>query len=249
MSAFRRLWAWPIALGVVTAIALVVALLTDGAGRDVLWSLALPLGAPVWRIARGMNVAATPLRGRAAQTLRSASVDDDHCGKPCSSNGIGDPDGHVRAPSKGIEIDAAGRIGRNVDVVASYAYTDVRYTRSDTLQGERLSDVPRHGASLWGSYRFAGSGWRAGAGVVYRSSMLGTQRAWEPDLYPYTLDGYTLVNAMIGYDFRLADVDAQLQLNVHNLTDERYHPTTYGGTERIGLGEPRSVLVSLRLGL
>ena len=64
-----------------------------------------------------------------------------------------------------------GRLTRHWDVVASYAYTDVSYTRSDTLQGERLMGVPRHGASLWSSYRFGGSGWKAGAGVIARSSI------------------------------------------------------------------------------
>lgn len=151
------------------------------------------------------------------------------------------------ATSRGVEVDAAGRIGRSLDVVATYTYTDVRYTRSDSMQGERMMGVPRHGASLWGSYRFGGSGWRAGAGVVYRSAMLGTQRAWDPDLYPYTLDGYTLVNAMVGYDFDLAGHEARAQLNVSNLTDQRYNPTTYGGTARIGLGEPRAVVASLRV--
>jgi len=164
---------------------------------------------------------------------------------------MGDPENPLRtilageATSKGIEIDAAGRIGRNLELVASYTYTDPRYTRSDTLQGERFSGVPRHGASLWGTYHFDASGWRAGAGVIARSSMLGTQRAWAPDLYPYTLDGYVLLNAMLGHDFQLAGHDARAQLNVHNLTDERYNPTTYGGTNRIGLGAPRSVVASL----
>lgn len=53
-ATFRRMWAWPIALGIVTAFALVAALLTDDVWRDALWSLALalPLGAAAWRIVR-----------------------------------------------------------------------------------------------------------------------------------------------------------------------------------------------------
>lgn len=148
------------------------------------------------------------------------------------------------ATSRGVELDATGRLGPNFELVATYTYTDVRYTRSDTMQGERLMGVPRHGASLWGSYRFDNS-LRTGAGLIYRSSMLGTQRASNPALYPYTLDGYTLVNAMLGYDFKLSGLDASAQLNVQNLSDRRYNPTTYGGRGRIGLGEPRSVVATL----
>lgn len=167
---------------------------------------------------------------------------------------MADPDDPLRtilageARSRGIEFDMSGRLTPRWDVVASYAYTDVRYTRSDTLQGERLSGVPRHGASLWSTYRFDG-GWKVGAGVVSRSSMLGTQRAWDPALYPYTLGGYTLVNAMAGYDFRLGGRAARAQLNVSNLGDKRYNPTTYGGQDRIGLGEPRRVVASLSVAL
>lgn len=151
------------------------------------------------------------------------------------------------ATSRGIELDLSGRLTRNWDVAASYAYTDVSYTRSDTMQGERLMGVPRHGASLWSSYRFGGSGWKAGAGVIARSSILGTQRAWDPALYPYTLAGYAILNAMVACDFRLGGHAAHAQLNVANLTDKRYNPTTYGGQDRIGLGEPRSVVASLSI--
>ena len=149
------------------------------------------------------------------------------------------------ARSRGVEVDVSGRIGANLDVIASYAYTDVRYTRSDSLQGERVMGVPRHGASLWGTYRFGASGWRGGAGVVHRSAMLGTQYGWSPQLYPYMLQGYTLLNAMISYDFRVGRYSARAQINGNNLTNRRYNPTTYGGTSRIGLGEPRSVVASI----
>lgn len=163
---------------------------------------------------------------------------------------MGDPDNPLRtilageATSRGVEVDVSGRLSREWDVVASYAFTNVRYTRSDTMQGERLAGVPRHGASLWSSYRFGDSGWRAGAGVVVRSSMPGVQKA-DTAHYPYTHGGYTLVNSMLGYDFELAGREARAQLNVQNLSDKRYTPTTYGGQNRLGLGEPRSVVASL----
>ncbi|QTD44145.1 hypothetical protein [Ottowia testudinis] len=43
-SEFRRLWAWPIALGVLTASGLLSALVSDGWGDAWSW---LALGAPV----------------------------------------------------------------------------------------------------------------------------------------------------------------------------------------------------------
>ena len=50
----RRMWAWPIALAIVTAVALGAALVTDDVWQDALWSaaLALPIATAACRIAR-----------------------------------------------------------------------------------------------------------------------------------------------------------------------------------------------------
>lgn len=151
------------------------------------------------------------------------------------------------ATSQGLEMDLAGKITDNWKVIAAYAYTDVTYTRSDQFQGERLHSIPRHGASLWNTYEFGGSGWEVGGGLTYRSDRLGVQRGNQPNLYPYTMDAYTLVDLMVGYEFPLRDMTAKAQLNVHNLTDEIYYPATYGRNSRIAQGDPRRVVASLSL--
>lgn len=151
------------------------------------------------------------------------------------------------ATSEGFELDITGQINDNWNVIAAYAYTDVRFTRSDTLQGERMHSVPRHGASLWSTYEFGSSGWQTGGGIVYRSERLGTQRAWSPDLYPYMLDAYTLLDLMVSYEFTISNLPVKAQLNISNATDERYYPSTYGNNQRIALGEPRNVMGSINV--
>ena len=49
-QAFRRMWAWPIALGVLTAVGLVSALFSDGGLGDVLawFALGLPVVVCAW---------------------------------------------------------------------------------------------------------------------------------------------------------------------------------------------------------
>lgn len=166
---------------------------------------------------------------------------------------MADPDNPLRtilageATSKGVELDITGQITDDWSVVAAYAYTDVRYTESDTMQGERFYAVPRNGASLWTTWRVDATGLELGGGVVYRDSQLGTQKAWYPDIYPYMLDGYTLVDLMASYSFDLAGRAARLQVNVSNATDERYNPSSYGGMNRIALGEPRTIIGSFRV--
>lgn len=149
------------------------------------------------------------------------------------------------ATSEGVEMDISGQITDQWKIVAAYAYTDVRFTRSDRFQGERLHSVPRHGASLWSTYAFGS--WQLGGGIVHRSERLGLQRGTNPSLYPYMLDAYTLLDAMISYDFELADLPIKAQLNVSNATDEVYFPTTYGNTNRIDQGKPRTVMGSVRV--
>jgi iron complex outermembrane receptor protein len=153
------------------------------------------------------------------------------------------------ATSKGMEFDLTGQITPNWNAIVSYAYTDVRYTKSDTLQGERLQGVPRHGAGLWTTYRFGGSGLQIGGGVTYRSDRLGVQRAYSNanNPYPYMLDEYTLFEGMVGYDFSVSGVPVRTQLNVSNATDETYYPSSYGGRGRIAQGTPRMVLGSVNV--
>jgi len=151
------------------------------------------------------------------------------------------------ATSDGFEMDITGQISDNWNVIAAYAYTDVRFTRSDLLQGERMQAVPRHGASLWSSYFFGSSGWQTGGGIVYRSERLGTQRAWAPDIYPYMMNAYTLLDVMVAYEFTISNLPVKAQLNISNVTDKRYYPSTYGGAQRISQGEPRHAVASINV--
>lgn len=153
------------------------------------------------------------------------------------------------ATSDGVELDITGQLTEHWDIIASYAYTDVRYTNSDRYQGQRLHSVPRHGASLWNSYRFANTGWQIGGGAEYRSERLGMQRplGTTTSLYPYTMDAYTLLNLMVGYDFEIANLPVKAQLNVSNATDEVYFPSTYGSRSRIAQGTPRNVMGSIQV--
>lgn len=151
------------------------------------------------------------------------------------------------ATSNGGELDITGKVTDNWSLIASYAYTDVRYTRSDRLQGQPIHSVPRHGGSLWNTYKFADSGWRVGGGIVYRGERLAMQRSAAPSLYPYMLDSYTLINAMVGYDFKVSTYPVKAQLNISNATDERYYPSTYGSFDRIALGSPRSIMGSINI--
>ncbi|SER91497.1 iron complex outermembrane recepter protein [Vreelandella subterranea] len=142
--------------------------------------------------------------------------------------------GEVR--SRGVELEAKTEVGHNANLVAAYAYTDARTTKSSPATpekvGERTGQAPYNQFSLWGDYRFSDfglPGLKLGAGVRY----VGTTR---PNAY---LEGevpdFTLVDAMVSYETG----PWLLSLNATNLTDETYIESC---TYACFYGEPRSLV-------
>jgi iron complex outermembrane recepter protein len=57
--------------------------------------------------------------------------------------------------SKGVEFDATLLPARGIILLASYGYTEAYVSADSTIPvGDRLVNVPKHGASLWGTYEF-----------------------------------------------------------------------------------------------
>lgn len=155
------------------------------------------------------------------------------------------------ATSQGVEVDINGDITESFSVLLAYAYTDTEWTNSESYQGEDFVGIPKHGLRLWLTYQQPGSPLKFGLGSTYRSDRRGAHVADYPEdqypgVAPYTLDEYTLIDAMISYDFVFAGTDMTARLNGQNLSDERYYPTTYyGSLGRIELGTPRSLIASV----
>ena len=59
-----------------------------------------------------------------------------------------------KARSRGLELEARTRVGRNANLIAAYAYTDARTLKASPLQpdaeGRRLDSVPFNQFSIWG---------------------------------------------------------------------------------------------------
>ena len=87
---------------------------------------------------------------------------------------------------RGVEMEVKARLFDTLDLTAAYAYSESEVTKSnDTTvyngavirtQGKELPFVPRHQASLWANYTFAGGafdGLSLGAGVRYVGALYG----------------------------------------------------------------------------
>lgn len=138
--------------------------------------------------------------------------------------------GEVR--SRGLEIEARGSLTEDLDVIAAYAYTDARTTKSSPVtpeaEGDRTGGVPWNQASLWADYdfsRFGLAGLNGGVGIRYIGETVPT---WGTGTVP----AYTLVDASATW----TRGNWQARLNVTNLTDKDYVAAC---TYHCFWGEPR----------
>ncbi|MFT3812229.1 MAG: TonB-dependent siderophore receptor [Acidovorax sp.] len=143
------------------------------------------------------------------------------------------------ARSRGIEVDVAGKINRRWSGIASLALMDAKITQDPLYTGKLLWNAPKQTASLSAVYDagnvFGGQGrLRLGGGVQYVGQRPGDSAN------SFWLPSYTVANAFATYDTQLGGHKTRFQLNVKNLFDRTYYPSsvnTYG----VAIGDPRQV--------
>ncbi|MBZ9558582.1 TonB-dependent siderophore receptor [Halomonas coralii] len=145
-----------------------------------------------------------------------------------------------KSRSKGIELSAQGELSDRLSILANYAYTDAEVLEDADggTAGNELPNVARHTASLLLARELgldpAYGRWRVGAGVRYVGS-----REGDSD-NSFSLDDYTVADAFIAWDNGWLSDNTHLQLNVKNLFDTTYYPSSIGDT-RVAVGEPLEV--------
>ncbi|WP_423760667.1 TonB-dependent siderophore receptor [Burkholderia sp. NLJ2] len=124
--------------------------------------------------------------------------------------------GKVR--SRGIELSAVGKVTRELSIVASYVYQDVKNVQANDASLNHWPvavPLPRQMASMWADWTWhtgALSGLGIGAGVRYQSALAGA-----PD-NSLTVPSTTLYDLAMHYEMQ----HWRFALNVANLFDRRY---------------------------
>ncbi len=123
--------------------------------------------------------------------------------------------------TKGLEVEGVASLTSNLDLIATYSYTDAEVTESNDVDLGRIpTGVPEHMASLWADYTVGEgdlAGLSAGGGVRHVGKSPGDS------VNSFFVPSATLVDAALRYehgDFRLA-------LNVTNLLDKEYVSTCF----------------------
>lgn len=128
--------------------------------------------------------------------------------------------------SRGLELEARAKLGRQWSVIAAYTWQHVQYTKGDPDNiGKTPSRVPERFGGVWLAWD-APSGLGAALGVRHNGG------SWVGDatLENYRTPAFTLLDAQVHYDFgrqSAALKGARMQLNVSNLTGKRYVASCY----------------------
>lgn len=150
-----------------------------------------------------------------------------------------------RVRSQGVEVDLAGSLTENTNIIASYGYTDAKVLEDPDYAGKPLPNVPRHTGSLFLTYDIhnaiggntltLGGG---GHGVSRRSATNGAD---------YYLPGYFVADAFVAYKMKL-QYPVTLQVNVKNLFDKTYYTSSIA-TNNLGnqIGDPREVQLTVKM--
>jgi iron complex outermembrane receptor protein len=166
--------------------------------------------------------------------------------RPASPTGYAQ-DGKQRV--RGIELEGKYELTPELDMLASYAYSDSEVLESSNVVavGNEVLRLPKHQASLWLNYRPSMvEGLSLSAGVRYMS-------AYQTDvtyLDELRIPARTLVDIGASYDFGAIKPEFQgtkLQVNVSNLFDEKYVShclNLTGGSCNYGAG--RTITASLK---
>ena len=151
--------------------------------------------------------------------------------------------GKVR--SQGVEVDVAGSLTDNLNIIASYGYTNAKFIDDPDYAGKPLPNVPRHTGSLFLTYDFNNvydsNTLTIGGGGHALSRRSGTNGA------DYYLPGYAVADVFAAYKMKL-QYPVTLQVNVKNLFDKTYYTSSIA-SNNLGnqIGDPREVQFTVKM--
>ena len=137
--------------------------------------------------------------------------------------------------SKGYETDIVGTITPFWSVTANYASNDTKITKDPRVArlGTRFPNAPRNQSAFWTRYDIP----RIRLGLAAGATHVGDRNTFDTTVLPK----YTIYDGAVFFDWSRY----KFQLNVKNLTDERYFAGGYLNYQLFS-GSPRTVQTSVR---
>lgn len=164
---------------------------------------------------------------------------------PSAVAGFSVQQGEIR--SRGVELEARGKVTENIEIVAASTFLDTKVTQSTDLTaiGKRPQAVPTHFESLWANYSFLAGGL---AGLTIGGGVRSVGPSYGDDINSLVSPGYVVFDAAVRYDLVnlvRAWKGAELTLNVTNLLDKSYY-TSCSSNFYCQFGNGRLAIAGLR---
>ncbi len=157
------------------------------------------------------------------------------------ANNPAEPDLYIQRGedrARGVELEVRGEPVRHLEVSVNYAFNRAAVTRSEVASeiGTTKENAPRHGSNSWIRYTIPRSVVK-GLSVAVGHALVSRRHTLEEG---FTLPGYCLLNAGLGYSFRNLDVSLYLE----NLTNRTYWLAGYDQISKWP-GRPRNLMTSI----
>lgn len=145
---------------------------------------------------------------------------------------------------RGLELSIGGDLTPNLSVLTSASFIDSEVNGSNTAtRGNHAPGVPKAALRIYTEYRFADllPGFALNGGLNYKSSQ------YLDTTNQRSIPSYVTFDLGASYDLRPAHgVPAIIRLNVENVSDERYYSAVSFGGFGLGVGEARTVKLSVQ---
>lgn len=144
--------------------------------------------------------------------------------------------------SRGLEVDLTGHLAERWDMIATYAYDHTEVLDDPSNEGKRLPQAPKHSGSLYLTHHLLVpsnlGGWHVGGGARYVGERAGDAAN------SFYMSSYTVADAFLRWDLPVTGYQTRLQLNVDNLFDKQYYPSSANSPLQVAVGEPRTARLS-----
>lgn len=140
----------------------------------------------------------------------------------------------IETKTNGFELQVQGQLTDAWHASLGYTYLDGNQINPDGSTGNRKAELPEHMLSFWNSYQVSEK-FGVGIGFTYQDD------SFVNNANTAVLPSYTRFDAAAFYD---VSETLRLQLNVENLTDELYFPTSHS-THQVTVGAPLNARLTI----
>ena len=148
--------------------------------------------------------------------------------------------------SRGVELDLAGQVTDELQVIGSYGLTDAVVVEDPDYAGNELANVARNTGSLRLAYNY-GEVFDGAGSLRFGGGIKGVgRRAGDADNSFY-LPGYGVVDLFASYTIE-REHPIEIQLNLNNIFDKTYYTSSIGSSA-YGVSVGQSFNAALSIGM